>query len=185
MSETEYEQIRSSYKPDQVEWLLIAESPPPSASAEGSRHFYRADKPRHEDRLFSNTVRALYPETESLPESQLQAEKADWLKRLQADGVYMTEALEVSQRHEVKKPDRQTKIREALPRLIERVGQLATPNTKIILIKSNVFDVAAEPLKAAGFKVLNEKLVDYPGHYNQTAYRTKLAGLFKQNGWQS
>jgi hypothetical protein len=45
------------------------------------------------------------------------------------------------------------------------------------LVKSNVFEVAAEPLRDAGFTVLNHELVDYPGHYNQKAYREKLARL--------
>lgn len=179
----DYEQLRQSYQPDQIGWLLIAESPPPSASAEGSRHFYRSDRPRPDDRLFSNTVKALYPEAADQPDTQLQTDKADWLGRLQSDGVYLIEALEESQRHEVTKKDRQAKIAAALPRLIERVGQLAGTNTKIILIKSNVFEVAAEPLKAAGFSVLNDKLVDYPGHYNQTAYRAKLGQLMRATGW--
>jgi len=40
-----------------------------------------------------------------------------------------------------------------------------------------VFDVAAEPLRAAGFHVLNTELVDYPGQFNQHAYREKLVKL--------
>src|SRR5207244_1634554 len=105
--------------------------------------------------------------------------KVSWLRRFQADGWYMIEALEVSQRHSVTKPERQEKIKEALPRLIERVGELVTKNTKIILIKSNVFDVAAEPLREAGFNVLNTELLDYPGRFNQRAYREKLARMAK------
>jgi hypothetical protein len=54
---------------------------------------------------------------------------------------------------------------------------LADPDTKIILIKSNVFEAAAEPLRQAGFTVLNKELLDYPGHFNQRAYREKLAKL--------
>jgi len=61
--------------------------------------------------------------------------------------------------------------------LIERVQEIAEPETKIILIKSNVFDVAAQPLREAGYSVLNTELVDYPGHFNQRAYREKVAAL--------
>ncbi len=53
-------------------------------------------------------------------------------------------------------------------------------DTKIILIKSNVFVVAAEPLRQAGFTVLNQELLDYPGHFNQRAYREKLSKLAAQ-----
>jgi hypothetical protein len=89
----------------------------------------------------------------------------------------MIEALETSLAHEVTKEQRQERIRKALPRLIERVKGLAEPQTKIILIKSNVFNIAATPLKEAGLTVLNTELVDYPGRFNQRSYREKLAKL--------
>jgi hypothetical protein len=174
---SEYNELRQHYRPAKIHYLLIAESPPPPPEYEGSRHFYRTDRPRHEDRLFTNTIKALYPEAIDMTEPELEATKEQWLRRFQSDGWYMIEALEESQAHKVTKPQRQKLIREHLPRLIERVTELADAETNIILIKSNVFEVAAEPLRAAGFNVLNQKLVDYPGHYNQAAYREKLARL--------
>lgn len=176
----EYDKIRLAYRPASIKKLLIAESPPPSAQKDSSRHFYRTDRIRRDDRLFINTIRALYPETQDKKESELEAEKEKWLRRFQADGWFMIEALEVSQEHEVTKQDRQARIHDALPRLITRVKELANLKTKIILIKSNVFIVAAEPLRAAGFTVLNTELLDYPGRFNQRAYREKLAGLAEQ-----
>jgi hypothetical protein len=170
-----YDEIRQGYRPAHIKALLIAESPPPPAHIGGSRHFYRSSSARTDDRLFTNTIKALYSEAAEKTEAELEPDKEQWLRRFQADGWYMIEALEVSQQHEVTKPERQARIKEALPRLLERVKQLADKDTKIILIKSNVFDVAAEPLRAAGFTVLNAKLLDYPGIYNQRAYREKLA----------
>lgn len=159
---------------------MIAESPPPVADIESSRHFYRSEKTRRDDRLFSNTIKAIYPEAAEQTEAQLEPDKEKWLRRLQADGWYMIEALEESQVHEVTKKERQTKISINLPRLLERVSNLATKNTKIILIKSNVFEVAAKPLRDAGYAVLNTELVDYPGRFNQKAYREKLAKLMQK-----
>ena len=172
-----YDEIREQYRPKHIKVLLIAESPPPSAEIDSSRHFYRADKVRKDDRLFTNTIRALYPETLNTPEVELEQEKDQWLRKLQDDGVYMIEALETSQRHAVTKPQRQERIQESLPRLIERVKKLADKETRIILIKSNVFVVATEPLKQAGLNVLNTELVDYPGRFNQRDYREKVAKL--------
>lgn len=174
---THYEEVRAHYKPAHITLLLIAESPPPHAEIQSSRQFYWSERIRVDDRLFTNTIWALYPETAGTPERELEEQKEAWLQRLQADGIYMIEALEVSQRHSVTKAQRQERIRAALPRLIERVTALASPNTRIILIKSNVFEVAAEPLKQAGFSVLNTELVDYPGQFNQRDYRRKLAQL--------
>lgn len=174
---TAYDKTRQLYRPKHIKMLLIAESPPPPAEVQSSRQFYRSDRIRTEDRLFINTIRARYPETLEMTESDLEANKETWLRRFQADDWYMIEALEDSQPHNVTKDQRQAKIRSALPHLIEKVRGLADPNTKIILIKSNVFEVAAEPLRQAGFNVLNHELVDYPGRYNQRDYRTKLANL--------
>lgn len=173
----EYDTIRNTYKPKVIKALLIAESPPPSANKQSSRHFYRTDQIRKDDRLFVNTIKALYPETAAMQEEALQTEKSKWLNRFKSDGWYMIEALEESMPHEVTKKQRQALIEEAAPALVSRVQSLAAATTKIILIKSNVFDKAKQPLEAAGFTVLNDKLLDYPGHFNQKAYREKLTDL--------
>jgi hypothetical protein len=172
-----YETTRQKYRPEHIKMLLIAESPPPKPQIQSSRQFYYTDRIRKDDRLFTNTIRALYSEAADLTEPELEAKKEDWLDRFKNDGWYMIEALEESQVHEVTKVQRQERIRESLPRLIERVRELASSDTKIILIKSNVYEAAAEPLKQAGFNVINRGLVDYPGHFNQRAYREKLAEL--------
>jgi hypothetical protein len=173
----EYERIRSQYRPDAIKVLMIAESPPPAPEVPSSRQFYYADRIRKDDRLFTNTMRALYADAAEAAEAELEEHKAEWLRRFRADGWYMTEALEESQPHEVTKQQRQERIAAALPRLTDRVRELAGPDTKLILIKSNVFEVAAEPLRQAGFTVLNTGLLDYPGRFNQRAYREKLAAL--------
>jgi len=177
-----YDEIRRQYQPSHIKILLIAESPPPAPAVQSSRQFYYTDKIRTDDRLFTNTIRALYPETIDIPEPELEKTKEEWLRRFQRDGYYLIEALEDSQEHEVTKKQRQSRIQDSLPRLIERVGQLAAPDTSIILIKSNVFDVAAAPLHQAGFHILNTALVDYPGHFNQSSYRRKLSQLVAQAG---
>lgn len=174
-----YDDVRKQYRPDHIKVLLIAESPPPTGEKQSSRHFYRSERVRTDDRLFVNTIKAIYPEAAVMTESQIEPNKEQWLRRFQADGFYMIEALETSQEHGVTKQERQNRIKEGLPRLIKRVQELASKNTGIILIKSNVFEVAAEPLRQAGFHVLNTELVDYPGRYNQPDYREKLAKLVR------
>lgn len=176
---TAYETLRQKYKPATIKVLFIAESPPPAAEVQSSRHFYRSEVVRRDDRLFVNTIKALYPEVAQATESDIEPQKEQWLRRLQQDGFYMIEALSESQVHEVTKQQRQERIRSGLPDLLKKVSSLAAPTTKIILIKSNVFDMAAEPLRQAGFTVLNAELVDYPGRFNQAAYRQKIAELLR------
>jgi len=172
-----YELVRLRYRPKHIKWLLVAESPPPAPEIQSSRQFYYTDRIRKDDRLFTNTIRALYPEAADLTEPVLEAQKETWLRKFQADGWYMIEALDVSQQHKITKKQRHERIRENLPHLIEKMKLLAANDTKVILVKSNVFDVAAEPLKAAGFTVLNKELLDYPGIFNQRDYREKLAAM--------
>lgn len=172
-----YDAIRQRYKPSHIRVLFIAESPPPAGNVQSSRHFYRSDKIRRDDRLFTNTIKTLYPETCELKEAQIETDKERLLQQFQTDGYYMIEALEQSQAHEVTKKQRQSLIAKSLPRLLERVRELASKDTKIILIKSNVFEVASEPLRQAGYTVLNTSLLDYPGHFNQAAFREKLKKL--------
>ncbi len=174
-----YETARQRYQPDHIKVLFVAESPPPAPKVQSSRQFYYTDRIRRDDRLFTNTIRTLYPEALHTPEPELEAHKDDWLQRFQHDGYYMIEALQESQPHEATKQQRQERIATQLPYLVERVRALAAPDTKIILIKSNVYAVAAEPLRQAGFTVLNHELVDYPGRYNQQAYRYKVSKLLK------
>jgi|SRR5579884_20842 len=177
----DYESIRLRYKPKAVKYLLIAESPPPPPEVQSSRQFYYTERIRKDDRLFTNTIRAVFPETTKIPESELEKNKEYWLNKFKAAGFYMIEALELSQEHEVSKIKRQRLIRETLTNLIDRVRQIANKNTKIILIKSNVYEIAAEPLRQAGFNILNKELVDYPGRFNQKAYREKLSKLINSN----
>ena len=174
---SDYDTTRAAYKPDQIKVLMIAESQPPAAGVPSSRQFYRTDSIYREDRLFTNTMRALFPDAAEVPEADLKKNKKEWLTRFQEAGWYMIEALETSLAHEVTKEERQELIRTHLPSLLSRVKELAGPSTKIILIKSNVFEVAAKPLREAGYRVVNHELLDYPGRFNQKAYREKLSAM--------
>jgi hypothetical protein len=175
-----YDSLREQYKPEHITLLLVAESPPPAADVQSSRHFYRSDRVRRDDRLFVDTIRALYPEAAEQTEAIIETEKERWLRQLQRDGVYMIEALAESQEHEVTKRQRQERIAEVLPELERKIKGLVDDTAGIILIKSNVFDVAAESLCSAGLQILNTELVDYPGRFNQRAYREKLGYLARE-----
>lgn len=179
-----YELMRAQYRPAKIRFLLIAESPPPSGEVSSSRHFYRADYQKGDDRLFSGTMRGIYSDAAELPSADLEAAKADWLRRFQADGFYMIEALDKSQIHKVTKKERQERLRENLPAMLKRVSELAGADTNIILIKSNVYEVAADPLRQAGFIILNTALLDYPGRFNQRAYKEKLGTMLGAAGWK-
>jgi hypothetical protein len=176
--EGDYEKIRQRYRPEGIKYLLIAESgPPASAKIPSSRQFYRVDYQKPDDRLYANTMRVVFAEAEDLESSMLEADKSVWLERFKEAGFYMIEALETSLVHEVTKQERREMLSEQADRVVERVRELAAAGTKLILIKSNVYDMLAGPLREAGFTVLNEELLDYPGRFNQADFRRKLAAM--------
>ncbi len=126
-------------------------------------------------------MRAVFDEANALDSKALEASKEQWLQRFKAGEFYMIEALETSLQHKVTKNERQALLVEHQNEFIERVRALATPSTKLILIKSNVFVVLAEPLRAAGFSVLNKELLDYPGRFNTRDYREKLGAMLRNS----
>ena len=171
----DYEQLRQSYRPQQIKWLLVAESPPPAADKTSTRHFYRPTAAGDGDRLFNNTIRAIYPEA---PEPlELVAHKEEWLQRFKTDDFYLIEALTESLPHGTKTKDRLEALHDAVPNLIKRTKQLAGPDTKIILIKSTTFKMCTEPLREAGLNVINTETLNYPGFWQEEPYRTKLKQL--------
>ncbi|GAC1373091.1 MAG: hypothetical protein NVSMB39_7350 [Candidatus Saccharimonadales bacterium] len=177
---SEYDEVRQTYRPEVIKYLLIAESPPPRAGVASSRQFYRAEYQAPDDWLFANTMRVVFAEAADLAIKELEAQKEQWLRRFAEVGFYMIEALEKSLTHDVTKKRRREILAEHTDELASRVGELDASAAKLILIKSNVYDMLAGPLRAAGFAVLNEELLDYPGRFNQAYYRRKLAGMLEK-----
>ena len=174
----EYELIREKYRPVKIKVLFIAESPPPADSSKPTtRAFYRLEAAGDGDRLFNNTMQALYPDEVGGNLENPASRKAELLQRFQADGFYMIEVLDESLVPGTKTSQRQKELKEAVPALVEKVKKLADDQTKIILIKSNPFKICADPLREAGFDVLNTETLNYPGYWQEKAYREKLAKL--------
>ena len=174
----DYEAIRQIYRPEKIKLLFIAESPPPAdASKPTTRGFYRLESAGDGDRLFNNMMQVLYPESAAVNLENLANEKDKWLRRFQADGYYLVEALTTSMPHEAKTSERVKLLKNQLPELISRVGKLIKPGTPIVLIKSNPYKVCAEPLRDAGYRVLNTETLNYPGYWQEQAFRTKLIHL--------
>lgn len=182
MATPEYEKLRQTYRPPgRVNWLLVTESPPPDDPADkGTRHFYQNDRAEN-DRLFWNTMRAIYPEAKDLSEAGLAKQKAKWLARFKNDGFYLIESLEQSLPHGTKTSERHQAIKAGLPELIKKIKMIADNKTKVILIKSTVYKIAAEELKSAGFNVINETFIDYPGYWREQQFAAKLSALLKKH----
>ena len=160
-----YAAARNAYKPAHLTTLLIGEAPPCALD----RYFYFEEVPR-QDSLFLEIMGALYPERKAkyLASKRRPALKAALLEQFAADGFWLLDLAEVP--YEVTGVAHQS----SLPSLLERVAQVADKRTRIILIKANVYDCCHPALKAAGYRVSDER-IPFPGSGQQAVFRERFA----------
>lgn len=159
-----YRAASNKYKPADPKILIIAEAPPCSID----RYFYFEEVPR-QDSLFLEIMGVLYPELKAqyLAKKRDPALKVELLEEFQSDGYWLMDLAELPQevtgvRHE-----------DSLPSLLERVAKVADSDTRIILIKANVYDCCYPALNAAGYKVSAER-IPFPGSGQQAVFREKF-----------
>jgi hypothetical protein len=158
---TRYTVARNKYKPDEVRTLLIAESPP----CNPERFFYFEDVRTH-DSLFLEIMGVIYPDLKAayLKSKRDPELKAELLETFQSDGYLLIDLSEVPQELSGESDA------ECLPGLLRRVEKLATAETRIVLIKANVYDCVYEVLREQGYKVSAERL-PFPGSGQQRVFR--------------
>jgi hypothetical protein len=172
------EKARKDYKPDKIRWLLVAEAPPEALD----RFFYFEDV-RDKDCLFIETMHALYctdypdiflGEKQDIP--KLRRNKAKFLKRFKQDGFYLIDALDHPIPQAASDRESREMIKKNYPHLLDKIKSLVSPETKVILIKSSVYDIR-ERLRMDGINVVNNEKLEFPCPGHQKIYRRKLMGL--------
>lgn len=160
-----YTAARNKYRPVQLHTLLIAEAPPCSLD----RYFYFEAVPR-QDSLFLEIMGVLYPrqKVEYLAAKRDPALKEALLEAFQEDGYWLMDLSELP--HELLG----IPPADALPSLLERVKKVADKDTRMILIKSNVFDLCYPALTSQGYKVSPER-IPFPGSGQQGVFRERFA----------
>lgn len=173
-----YEASRLRYRPNQIRWLLVAESPP----SDPNRYFYFKDVSRA-DFLFLETMRVIYPDRFTSAK-EVRQKKPTFLERFSRDGFYLIDAVEhplgsLSQTVKV------GKIREELPELLATLKNLVGKGTKIILISVPVHKACFAVLKETEFDVVNDEPIDFPALGRQADFRLKMRKALARAGWQS
>ncbi len=179
MTSHPFYQAREKYRPGKMKVLLITEAPPP---AERHRYFYLA-KVRRGDSLFLEMMKVLFAEEVAAFETvrSLRAEKSYFLERMQEEGYFLMHAANTPLPG--KTDNARAKIyREQLPTLIKEILQVASPATPIVIISAVVFRAIAKPLKASGFNLIHDTLIEYPNSGQQINFRRKLKPLLSQHG---
>ena len=170
--ETEIQQIlskidksRKEFKPEKIKYLLVAEAPPDSIE-----RFFYFPKVREKDFLFLGIMELLFPEIKSkfLQSGRDPAIKTLLLNNFKAKGFYLLDLSDVPLRY-LNAP-----LENCLPGLLKRIESIVDKkNTKIILIKANVFEIAYYSLKSLGYNIVGLK-IPFPSSGQQGNFRIQF-----------
>jgi hypothetical protein len=148
-----YEQLRQQYRPDRLEVLLVGESPPDPGA--GPRRFFYAPT-LSRDNLYRGVAQAVYGQQ---PDVQL-VDKPAVLRRLQADGFWLIDAVDRPVNHLPPKP-RRAAITAAVPQLVARCRDLA-PRRGVIICHKVVYQLTTPSLRDADVRVLHDQPLPFP-----------------------
>ena len=164
------DQVRESYKPDKIKYILVAEAPPESLD----RFFYFHNVKRS-DWLFLGVMQALYPllKEEYILRKRDSVLKAALLSQFKEDGFYLIDLLDYPLSYY------SGNLRDTIQELIKKIKILANEKTLIILIKANVYDVAFSVLKENGFNVI-DKRIDFPASGGQVKFQEKFKAALEE-----
>lgn len=159
-----YAEARNKYRPRQIRTLILTEAPPCALD----RFFYFEDV-RKQDSLFLEIMGVLYPrEKEAYLSSGRQSVlKAELLERFRDDGFWMLDLCEIP-----------TSIAYGpsysdVKQLLNNLERTVSPDTPILMVKANVFDLCHDILKTSGYNAINERL-PFPGSGQQRVFREKF-----------
>ncbi|MFC1700537.1 hypothetical protein ACFLZ0_00075 [Patescibacteria group bacterium] len=166
-----YEKAAKKFKPNKIKILFIAESPPFKKEGEELRYFY-FENSRGKDFLFGSIMEVLFPNEYDIFKTN--KDKILLLDKFKENGFFLIDACDYPiNQHK----DRDLFINNDFPKLIQKIKTLIDNDTKIILIKKNIFELLFDKLKSHGFNVINDEHLDFPSCGNQLKFKNKLNNL--------
>jgi len=166
----DYEKEAMKYKPDKIKYLFIAESPPKQNEGDELRYFY-FEKVAIRDSLLRSIVEVIFSK------DYKNKEKRFWLNKLKEEGFFLIDAVEYPINHLPEGKGRNDHLIQNFPDLIQKIKNLVEKDTKIILIKKNIFLLLFEKIKSYGFNVINTEMLDFPSRGHQPKFKEKLKKL--------
>jgi hypothetical protein len=173
---TIFEKARIKYKPDLIEYLLVAETPP----KRDSKRFFYFENVGEQDSLFLEIMKCLYPaETSNLETKSIRLNKSYFLRKFQKDGFYLIDSLDnpFEERYSSKK--KEELIKAGQKELLIKIRSLYTEVVKVILIAAPVFKANYSFLIAKGINVINKCPIYFPGSGGQKQFREKFETLIR------
>src|SRR5437899_1537657 len=168
-----YSVSKNKYKPNRVNVLLIAESPPSSGG-----YFY-SETTIGKDHLFRETMKALefWPVDRPMRKG---CDKQPMLKRFCSIGFFLIDTCELPV-DKLRPSQRRISTIQGASTLPRRVRELDP--TRILIVKKTVFKHARQSLVEAGLgdRILNTKPLPFPSHGNQRKFRTMIRRLVNKD----
>jgi len=155
-------------------YLLIAQAPPDNIK----RFFYYKNVPKHEY-LFLGIIGVLYPnlKKEFLESGRNEDIKESILLKFKEEGFYLIDLSELPISYLTANLD------EQLPKLADKIQKLADDDTKIILIKSDVYEIAFRFLKDR-FKNIIDIKIPFPCCGHQNDFKLMFSKALKLAGYK-
>jgi hypothetical protein len=166
---------RIKYKPEHIKYLLVAQAPPDNLE----RFFYYENVHEH-DYLFLGVIKAIYPTLKDnfLMSGRSSAVKKLILKKFQTDGFYLMDLSEFPL-------SKMTgNLESQVPLLIQRIKAVIDKKTKIILIKTDVYDISFGLLCEAGFENVINCKIPFPAQGGQVKFQSQFKEALKLAGYQ-
>src|SRR5437667_4631235 len=168
-----YTVSRNKYKPNKVNLLLIAESPPSSGG-----YFY-SETTIGKDHLFRETMKTLgfWPVERPMRKG---CDKRPMLKQFRSIGFFLIDTCELPV-DRLQPRQRRISTIQGASTLPDRVRELDP--TRILIVKKTVFQPAWQSLVEGGLgeRILNTKPLPFPSHGNQRKFRTMIRRLVNKN----
>ena len=152
--ETWYDRLREAYRPTDLRYLMIAESPPDPRA--GDRRFFYAPVLSQYDNLYRGVATSVY----GLDTGFDVTRKTHVLERLRTDGFWLIDAVQEPINRSSGKA-RHRAIRDEVRTLVQRCQDLA-PSGGIIVCHSVVFEEVITPMRAARLTVLHDEPLPFP-----------------------
>ena len=136
-----YEEAARKYKPDKVNYLLIAESPPHRPTKEGKLRYFYFDNIIERDNLLRYIIEGVFSE------EYVNTDKKLWLTKLKRFGYFLIDAVDYPIDNLPEGKERNNHVRKNIPILLDKIKKSSDNDTKIILIKKNIFKILSKKCK--------------------------------------
>jgi hypothetical protein len=162
-----YIDLRNKYRPSKIKLTFVLESPPVSG-----KYFYDP-KGKTSEPLFSAMMKVI---------GHKPATKEDGLFAFSKTGFFLVNATYSPVNHLKSMKKRNGAILADLPELIQDLKHtLGNQRVKVVLVKANICRLLEEPLKSAGFRVINNgAVVPFPSHNHQANFQENIKKVLRE-----